>query len=185
MPETKYNAENVPVVYIRYKGVWDMEDLYQQMVDWFRQRKYHFYEKIYKHKHPSPFGIERQYVWAAHRHEDDYLSFHISIYFHTYDAHDVEVLMKDGSTRAFTKGRIWMEFTGKMEYDDEKRWEERAFYYSLRNVYNKYVIKKKKEQLWWDQLWYREIHQLYNLVQQRLKMESEGFEHRYWTGVHR
>ena len=52
---------------IRFKGVWDMEDLYESMVDWFRRRKYKFHEKIYKHKHQSPFVIEIQYIWQAVR----------------------------------------------------------------------------------------------------------------------
>jgi hypothetical protein len=185
MQEATYNREGVPTVYIRYKGVWDMDDLYKSMVDWFRERKYKFHELIYKHKHPSPFGVERQYIWQAIKKEDEYLLFNIDIYIHTYDAHDVEVKMKDGSNKTFTKGRIWIEFRGHMAYDWEKRWENSSFYKSLRNFYNKYVIKKKKEQILWDQLWYREIHQLHAMVKERLKMESEGYEHRYWTGIHR
>lgn len=185
MEEAIYVRTGTPTVYIRYKGVWDMQDLYQSMVDWFRERKYKFHELIYKHKHPSPFGIERQYIWRAERKESEYLLFVVNIYFHTYDAHDTEVVMNDGSKQTFTKGRIWMEFRGYMEYDWEKRWEKTAFYTKLRNFYNKYVIKKKMEQIWWDQLWYREIHQLHALVKERLKMESEGYEHRYWTGVHK
>ena len=42
-----------PTAYIRWTGVWDMQDLYESMVVWFRERKYKFHEKIYKHKHPS------------------------------------------------------------------------------------------------------------------------------------
>jgi len=171
--------------YIKYKGVWDMQDLYESMVDWFRKRKYKFYEKIYKHKQPSPFGVERQYVWQAIRDEEEYIRFIIDTYIHTYDAHDVEVKMKNDETKTFTKGRIWLEFKGHVLYDPTKRFEKNAFYMQLRNFYNKYVVKKRMEHLWWDLLWYREIHQLHNFVKNRLKMESKGYEHRYWVGVHR
>lgn len=180
-----YLISPTPAIWIRYKGFWDMHDLYGAMVEWFRQRKYKFYEKIYKHKHPSPFGVERQYIWRAERKEGDYLLFVIDIYFHTYDAHEVEVVLKNDSKKNLTKGRLWMEFKGQIEYDYAKRWERAVFFSQLRNFYHKYVIKKKMEQIWWDQLWYREMHKLRELVKERLKMESEGYEHRYWTGVHK
>ena len=109
----------------------------------------------------------------------------IEIYIHTYDAHDVEIVMADGKKENFTKGRIWIEFKGYVTYDPEKRWESKRFYARLRNFYNKYVIKKKMEGVWWDLLWYREIHRLVWLVKQRLKMEADSYEHKYWIGVHR
>jgi len=183
--EDIYVKSDTPSIYIRFKGVWDMQDLYESMVNWFRTRKYKFHEKVYKHKHPSPFGVERQYVWTAERKETEYMQFWVDVYIHTYDAHDMEVAMTDGSTRTFTKGRIWIEFKGHILYDYEKRWEKNAFYAQLRNFYHKYVLRKRMEQMWWDQLWYREIHQLHALVKERLKMASEGYEHRYWTGVHK
>ena len=77
-------TDGLPCVYIRYKGVWDMQDLYQSMVDYFMRKKFKFYERIYKHKHPSPFGIERQYIWRAVRKESEWLQFTVDIYYHTY-----------------------------------------------------------------------------------------------------
>lgn len=180
-----YKEGRMPSVYIRFKGVWDMQDLYESMINFFRTRKYKFHEKKHKHKRLSPHGAERQYVWSAERKEDEYLQFFIDIFVHTYDAHDVEVVMKDGSTEKFTKGRLWIEFRGHMLFDYQKRWEKNAFYANLRNFYHKYVMRKKIENVWWDQLWYREIHQLHALVKERLKMASEGYAHRYWTGVHK
>lgn len=171
-------------VYIRHSGVWDMQDLYEFMIDYLRKKKFKFYEKVYKHKHPSPFGVERQYIWQAVREDEDYIQFVIDIYIHTYDAHDVEVTMKDGSRKVFTKGRVWMEFKGNVQFDWEQKFNSRAFYAHIKNFYNKYVLKKRIEGILWDTLWYREMHKLHNAVQERLKMESQGFEHRYWTGVH-
>ncbi len=180
-----YTKSGTPSAYIKYKGVWDMQDLYESMIDWLRKRKFKFHEKIYKHKHPSPYGVERQHVWQATRNEEEYIQFVIDVYIHTYDAHDVEVKMKDGSMEKFTKGRIWFEFKGHIIYDYDKRFEKTAFYAQLRNFYNKYIVKKRMEQRWWDLLWYNNIQPLHNFVKERLKMESEGYEHRYWTGVHR
>ncbi len=180
----RYMGGGVWTIYIKYKGVWDMEDLYISMIDYLRERKFRFQERVYKHKRPSPFGVERQYSWTATRHEDEYLDFQIDVYIHTYDANDEEIVMSDGSHRTITKGRMLVEFRGNISYDYEGNFEKNAFYAQLRNFFHKYIIKKKFEQVWWDQLWYREIHPLHNMVKNRLKMQGEGFEHRYWTGVH-
>ena len=59
-----------------------MQDLYERIIEWFRLRKYKFQELIYKHKHPSPFGIERQYTWKADRKENEYVIIEYNMYIH-------------------------------------------------------------------------------------------------------
>ena len=95
MAEGSWDEHSEPVTYIRHSGIWDMQDLYESIADFFRRRKYKFHERVYKHKHPSPFGVERQYIWEAERKESDYVQFHYDVYIHTYDAHDVEVVGVD------------------------------------------------------------------------------------------
>lgn len=182
--ELPYNSEGVFTVFLRYKGVWDMEELYVRMVDFIRKRKFHFHEKAYKHKHPSPFGVERQYVWEAIRKESDFMEFRVNIYFHTYDAHEVDVILPDGAKKVYTKGRLWMEFRGSIEFDWDKHFQKKAFYMQLRNFYNKYIIKKRREQQWWDKLWYHEVLPLRQLVMDILKMQEDKYEHRHWQGPH-
>ena len=172
-----------PVAFIRYKGVWDMQDLYETMVDWFRKRKYKFHEKIYKHKHPSPFGVERQYTWEATRKETEYVQFIYSIYFHTYDVHDIEVI-SNGKKKNFTKGRIWMEIKASIVTDFEKRWQESSFYAHLKDFYNKYIIKKSFTHGWAAKLRY-ELYELHALVKKKLKMESDEYEHAHFVGAHK
>ena len=67
--------------------------------------------------------------------------------------------------------------------DFEKRWEDNAFYANLRNYYHSYVIKKKIEGIWWDHMYYKVFLRVQSLVKERLKMESENFEHRHFAGV--
>ena len=173
-----------PTSFIRYKGVWDMQDLYESMIDWFKKRKYKFREHLYKHKHPSPFGIERQYTWEAVRNETDYVQIMYHLYFHVYDARDIEVIMPDGSKRIFTKGRIWMEIKVSFVTDYEKRWNEKLFYSHLKDFYNKYVIKKSFTQGFGPKNRY-EMYALAAMIKQRLKMESDEYEHRHFVGVHK
>lgn len=170
--------------HIRFKGVWDMQDLYEFMINYFRDKKYKFYEKIYKHKHPSPFGVERQYVWHAEKEETDVYRFIMDIYIHTYDAHDIEIKMKDGSLKTFTKGRIWIEFNGGVRMYEDERWGANKLWANLRIFINNYLMRKKHGWDIWDVLAYRELQKLVWLTRRRLKMEYDEYEQKYWTGVH-
>ena len=184
MAEGSWDEHSEPVTYIRHSGIWDMQDLYESIADFFRRRKYKFHERVYKHKHPSPFGVERQYIWEAERKESDYVQFHYDVYIHTYDAHDVEVVGVDGSKKLFTKGRIWIEIKADVSTDWEGRWKDSSFYSRLRDFYNKYVIRRNITQGWSPKVRY-EMYELHAMVKERLKMESDEYEHRLKGATHR
>lgn len=184
-PKDIYVRTGTWVVYIRYRGVWDFDDLYKSMNDWFKERKYYVQEVFHKHKRYSPFGVDQQFKWTAERREEDYVGYNIEIFMRTYDIHDFPVTLPGGQKKTFSKGRLWIEFRSFVEYDYQKQFDKSAFYSQLRNFYHKYIIKKKMEAIWWDQLYYREIHKLHRLIKERLKMETRDYEHQYWVGVHR
>jgi hypothetical protein len=171
------------VTYLQYKGVWDMDDLYKFVASFFNKKKFKFYEKRNIHKRPGPFGPETYHVWEGTRDVEEYYKFAINVFLHTFDTQDVEVVMKDGTKKAFTKGRLWIQITGQIETDYEKRWNQNAFYANLRNFYHKYVIWKKIEAVWWDNMHYTVFLKLYSLIKERLKMEAEAYEHRYFHKV--
>ena len=169
--------------YLQYKGVWDMQDLYEFVASFFHRHKFKFYELRYIYKKPGPFGTENYHIWEATRKVEEYYKFTIRIFLHTFDEQNVEVVMKDGSKKIYSKGRLWIQFRGSIETDYEGKWEENAFYANLRNFYHKYVIWKKLEAIWWDNMYYKIFLKLQSLIKERLKMESEGYEHRHFHGV--
>ena len=173
-----------PFVYIQYKGIFDMQDLYETIADFLRQKKFKLYEKQQRYRKPGPFGTEILYQFEARRKVEDYYEWVVGITIETFDMHDVEVVLKDGTKKKMTKGRIWVQLRGVVEMDYEKIWEKSAFLAQLKNFYNKYVIKKKIEGIWWDELYYRIVLKLHALIQERLKMLSEGSESRHMSGVH-
>ena len=170
--------------YLSYKGVWDMQDLYESMIDFFLRRKYKFQEKRYKHKHPSPFGCERQYTWAFWRNENDYIQIKYEVYMHTYDTHDIEVITPGGEKKTYLKGRMYFEIKAFTVTDYEKRWDENKFYKHLKDFYSKYVIRKNYTQGWNPKRRY-EMYELVALIKNKLKMESQEYEHRNFAGVNK
>ncbi|MBI4439468.1 hypothetical protein HY638_00690 [Candidatus Woesearchaeota archaeon] len=172
-----------PPAYIRYKGVWNMQELYEAMSKWFKERKYKFYEKVYKHKAPSPFGSDRQYVWEAVQPFEDYNRASIYVYMHTYDAHDIEVADAQGKKKVFTKGRIWIMIKLHVEFDYEKSFNESKFYFYLKDFLNKYVLRRR----WMEGMspkYRTELYKLHNVLQSALDMQTAEFEHFQIAGGH-
>ena len=171
-------------VYIQYKGILDMQDLYETIADFFRQKKFKFYETQQRQRRPGPFGEEIAYNFVARRKVEEYYEWIAKVNIETFDMHDVEVVMKNGAKKKMTKGRIWIQIMGECVTDYEKVWEKSAFLAHLKSFYNKYIVKKRFESIWWDEMYYKVILRLHALIKERLKMTSEGFEARHMAGVH-
>ena len=174
----------IPPLYVQYRGVFDMQDLYESIVDFFMQKKFKFYEKQLRHRRPGPFGPEILYQFEATRKVEDYFMWVVNVNMETFDIHDVEVVMKDGSRKKMTKGRVWIQITHEVVTDYEKNFQKSAFMAHLSSFYNKYVVRKKAEGVWWDELYYNVVLKLQASIRERLKMASEGFETRQHSRTH-
>ena len=169
---------------LRYKGVWDMQDLYEGTINWLRERKWKFNERVYKHKHPSPYGVERQYIWQADQRVDHWVKIVIDIYIHTYDAHDVEAVDKQGNRKVFTKGKIWIILKIMDHWEPDKSWDTHTFWGFLKQFYINYIVKKRRMQ-GYSPRYRHEVTALKHYLMRALKMESKDFEYANMAGVHR
>lgn len=179
------NAE-IPTwpIYIQYKGIFDMQDLYDSIAGFLTQKKFKLYEVQQRHRRPSPFGAEILYQFRGEREVEEYYKWIVNITIETFDLHDIEVVLKGGARKKMSKGRLWIKFDGVVTTDYEKVWEKSAFLAHLKSFYNKYVIKKRFEGIYWDELHYNIVLKLHALIRERLKMLSEGYEHRYYSRIH-
>jgi hypothetical protein len=169
---------------IRYKGTWDMQDFYESVINHMRERKWKFQEKVYKHKHPSPFGAERQYVWYFEQLVDDFVKVAIDVYIHTYDAHEFETVTKNGERKLLTEGKIWVQGKVFFSWNVDDRWEKNSWYAELR----KFLVSRilvKKNMLGYAPRYRSELVDLHQFIMNRLKLESRAGEYPYITGVHR
>lgn len=173
-----------PPLKIRYKGTWDMQDFYEGCISWLRERKWKFHEKVYKHKHPSPFGVERQYIWMAEQNVDEWARIVIEIYIHTYDAHDIEVADKEGERKIFTKGKIWITLKISDHWDYSEDWDKSSFWGNLKDYYTKYVVKQRRMQ-GYSPRYRHELVALQQFMMRKLKMETRDYEYANIAGVHK
>lgn len=182
-PDDGHRQMPMNTTYLQFKGVWDMQDLYEFLASFFSKRKYKFYESKYIVKYPSPFGPESYYVWIGEIEFDEYAKFEEKIFLHTYDTQDVQVTMNNGEKKTFTKGRLWIQIKGKVITDYEGRWDESVFFMHLKDFYHKFVMKKYLEGVYWDDMYYNVHLKLHSLIKERLKMQSDSFEHRNFNKV--
>ena len=179
-PQQDLTVIEVPRLYIKYRGVWNYDDLYAHAVNWFRERKFKFHERLNEHVSSSvhgvanPFGAEAKIQWEAERKETEYFQPWINVYLHSYDVHPVDVVVKGKKNEKFVKGRIWIELRGRLVFDFERKGEESKFTFGLRNFYQKYIIRKKIEHKWWLKL-QDEMYELHNLLKESLQMENDAF----------
>ena len=173
-----------PTFFLQFKGLWDMQDVYATIADFLRRQKFKLHEKLQRHRAPSPFGVERQYLFEAERVTEEYYKWFITVDIETFDEHEVEVITKEGFKKKMAKGRMWVRVSGRVETDYDKMWEKSAFMAQLRNFYNKYVIRKTWEGVLWDEMYYNIIQKMFNVIKERLHTVSEGYEHRHFSKVH-
>ena len=65
---------------IRYKGEFNLDEMYKKCKDWFKSKKYIFTEKEHTQK-DKPQGTELNIKFVAEREIDDYVRFDIETYF--------------------------------------------------------------------------------------------------------
>ncbi len=152
---------------IQYKGVVDFDKLYNRMISWFRDRKYDFYETLYKDKPP-----ELEIEWSANRKVDDFYKYQIDVSFHLFEIEKVEAV-KNGETKQMISTRMWIRFEPTLIADWQDRWGENKFTEILLKFYLGYVAKRDLQLQYADPLWYI-TYQLHNIVKEELGMTTAG-----------
>jgi hypothetical protein len=169
---------------VQYKGIFDMQDLYESIAEFFAEKKFKFYEKQQRYRKPGPFGPEILHQFEAVRDLDDYYQWTVNINIETFDMHEVEVVSRNGDKKKMMKGRLWAQLWGVAKMDPHGAWSKTAFMMHLKSFFNKYILRKKIEGVIWDELHYNIVLKLHALIKERLKMTTEVHEHRHFSRTH-
>ena len=153
--------------FIRYKGVFDMKELYNGMYAWFTKRGYRFMETLNKHKPP-----ETEIEWFARRKIDEYFRYTIKISFFIWGMEDVEVV-REGKKKMMQQGRMKITFSCHITSDYSGRWEGSWMKKKLEKIYNYYIIRRDI-QFKHEVTLYYVLYELHELTKQLLEMETSG-----------
>jgi hypothetical protein len=128
-----------------YTGVFDYSEAYSYFFEWFKDDKYLVVEEKHNEKVKGD-GKELTIEWKARRELTDYFLSQIDIKFEVKKMVDVEVEI-EGKKKKMNKGYIKVELKGILVRDPKSIWETTPFYKFLRDVYNKYIIAGRVDQM--------------------------------------
>jgi len=159
---------------ILFKGIFDFDELYKALHDWFIFRSYTFHESKYKLKSKDT-GKEKEIIWTAWRKETDFVKNWFDIHIQVWNIEPVEVI-KDGEKKILTKGRLYVRVNGRIECDYDNRFEYSKFKQKLRQFLINFVIKGKIDSMWGDKVQFMQ-YKVLDVVKQTLDMQIKGNEH--------
>lgn len=179
LSETAYKMA-LPVITLRYNGLFDFDGWYASMVDWSKNYGYLFLESIYKHKVPSPAGAEQEYVWDLSKNVTDFVKYEIKIVGHIWDMLEVNVDV-GGKQRALTNARFEIQLKGTIILDWQKRFKDGG---DLGKLFSKLywnIMSKEIENVYVDQLYYR-IWNLHSIMKKYFDMQSKAYPYEKYLG---
>jgi hypothetical protein len=156
---------------IKYRGVFDLQELMKRVNDWMEGDGYTVHEGKYKHKVPDPRGAEEEITFKGWKRVTEYVKYHIKIEFHTYDQKDVEVV-KAGAKKHAVQARIEVIMSPTVEFDWQNRFSGSRFMQGLQDFYHKYIIKGDIQNYHEDALYYR-TYKLHRIIKEFLDMEGK------------
>ena len=166
--------------YIRYKGLFDFDGLYNLIAAWMKARGYWFEETKYKHKVPLPTGAEQEITFKGSKDVTEFYQHNIVVDFHLWDMTEVEVEVK-GVKKTLTNARLEIVISGALNVDYEGRFEETTFWQNVRDFFLKYVLKQDLETIWYDELRYR-LYRLHAAIKEFMDMQTKGYEYQGYLG---
>ncbi|MGM5488295.1 MAG: hypothetical protein ACQESG_05070 [Nanobdellota archaeon] len=164
-------AINLDPTLVKFKGVFDFQNLFQTIYDWLDDHEYEVNEKIFKHKIPTPKGAEKEIEWAAHREVTHYIKYNINFKFRIFDLRDVEIQRGEQKLmKSYGKVRVTISPVLEVDYNDV--FSGNKFKQFLGKLFNDRVYDPDIGALYADPLQYR-MYQLQALIKQTLDMDAQ------------
>ena len=161
-----------PIARIMYKGIYDFDGLYKFIINWYKDREYYLEQKDYTNKIPTIFGKEEEFKLNGWRKVTAYYKFEVDVYLHLWDTSSVEII-ENGKKKKKYKGRIMIEFSGKIETDYVGMWEKSRGALELKKFLDRFIFKKHMQEEWSAEL-YLSILNLHARVKEFMDMTGKG-----------
>ena len=155
---------------VKYKGLFDFEELFHFIQKWMKDRYYEFHEKKYKQK-PLVYFDEHEITWYAEKKVTDYIMYRIDIFIHLYEAEVKEVEI-EGKKKKIMDARMQIDINGHVITDYSGEFEKSGFAKKIESFINKRILYKELLLKYLDSFDY-ELYDLETDVKKFLKMESK------------
>ncbi len=162
---------NLDPTLVKYKGVFDFNNMFQVIYDWLEDHEYEVNEKIFKHKIPTPKGAEKEIEWEAYREVTHYIKYKITFKFKVFDLRDVEVVRGEEKLMK-SYGKLRINISPILMVDYNEIFSGNKFKVFLGKLFNEKVYNMDIGVLYADPLQYR-MYQLQGVIKQTLDMETQ------------
>jgi len=129
---------------LKHKGIFDFAALYSFSHSWWKE-EYGINESKYTER-VSGNKRDIRIEWIATKDISDYFKFEHKIEFIISGLTDVEVEI-DGEKKKMNQGEIEIKITAILVKDKDSKWDTSPFNRFMRDVYNKYVIPSRIEDI--------------------------------------
>lgn len=130
---------------VEHSGIFNFSEFYSFAHRWLKEEDYGVAEEKYTEK-VSGNARDIYFEWKASKQLSDYFKIEIKMKFDISDLVDVEVEI-DGKKKKMHKGKVGLEIKGTLVRDPDSKWDTSPFYRFLRDVYNKYLVPKRVENI--------------------------------------
>ena len=127
---------------IKHKGLYPFGDVYEFLYDYLMDEGYDVYERFYSEKRTGE-SKEVDILWEADKRISDYFVVRITVLWLILGMKTVEV-QKEGQKIKTETGTLEIIIQGILIKDPEDIWRNK-FWKFFRNVYDKFIIKKRIE----------------------------------------
>ena len=165
--------ENSLAHVLRFKGLFDFQEVYHVVHQWLETRGFEVHET--KHKNVvKQTGFERDITWTAWRRVTEYYSWWVNVEMHGWDISEVEV-MRDGQKKIMWKGRFYFRIHATFELDYSSRFGDTPLKKNVVTFLNRYVFRRMIYSMWEDKLRFK-MYEFMNAVKDALDVQAKGNE---------
>lgn len=161
-------------LFVRYKGIFDLEAVYKAVYDWLKSRGFEIHETKFK-TYERPHGREHQIDWTAWSNETDFVRNWIDVHWRFIDVVELDVV-KDGKKKKLSKCLADVKIQHYIEFDYSERFVKTVFQMHVLNFLQGWLFKKKIDTLWEDKLRFK-CYELQNVIKETLDADTKGNEH--------
>src|SRR3989344_1637366 len=138
MPERDYVAD---ILTISYEGIFDFDNLYKTLHQWFKRHRYTFKESDYK-EYRDRGQQHLSTLWQGSKKITDYVTYvmEVNIYLNNMTSLAVKGKKK-------IKGSLTIKIAAFLQKDYEETWSRKVWSKFIREVYDKFIAGSKLREL--------------------------------------
>ncbi len=140
MLDLKEEVEILKPYKIKASGVFDFEELYQELERWFKHNGYKWKETTYRNVDQPDGGKMVELKWECERPADDYVTYYISMHWQAF-LKDVEVTIEN-IKRKMNKGSVELRFEVTFK-KNTGIWKDKPLGKLMGNIYEKLIIRDR------------------------------------------